>query len=97
MNYIPRPGIVRASLCGRNVLIPSRIAGEQCKTILPLSLMGSIIWRGIEEDYPMEKVLEVCHIFSKKPDEALMAQIEAYAQTLCEKGFAMPRPQQENG
>ena len=97
MNYMPRPGIVRASLCGMNVLIPSRIANDACKTIFPLSLTGSIVWAGIENDYPVEKVLEGFRIFSKKPDEELTEKIEAFCRTFCEKGFAIPRPQQENG
>ena len=91
MNYKPRPGIVCAQLCGMNVLIPSRAANAHCTTILPLSLIGSIIWTGIEKDYPIEKVLEVYHIFSKKPDEELIEKIDEYCQKLADKGFAIPK------
>ena len=91
MNYKPCPGIVCAQLCGMNVLIPSRAANAHCTTILPLSLIGSIIWTGIEKDYPIEKVLEVYHIFSKKPDEELIEKIDEFCKKLVDKGFATPK------
>lgn len=91
MNYLPRPGIVQASICNMNVLVPSREAADVCHTILPLTLLGTFIWSGIQKDLPIEKVLEVCRIFSKKSDEELTERIETFCRTLCEKGFAIPR------
>lgn len=91
MNYKPRPGIVCAQLCGMNVLIPSRAANAHCTMILPLTLIGTIIWTGIEKDYPIEKVLEVYHIFSKKPDEELIEKIDEFCKKLVDKGFATPK------
>ena len=91
MNYKPRPGIVCAQLCGMNVLIPSRVANAHCTMILPLTLIGTIIWTGIEKDYPIEKVLEVYHIFSKKPDEELIEKIDEFCKKLVDKGFAIPK------
>ena len=85
------------SICNMNVLVPSREASDACKTILPLTLLGTFIWSGIQKDLPIEKVLEVCRIFSKKSDEELTERSETCCRTLCEMGFAMPRPQQENG
>lgn len=91
MNYKPRPGIVCAQLCGMNVLIPSRVANAHCTSILPLTLLGTIIWTGVEKDYPIEKVLETYHIFSKKPDEELIEKIDEFCKKLVDKGFAIPK------
>ena len=66
MEYLPRPGIVRTSLCGMYVLIPSRIASNYCKKILPMTMAETMIWAGIEKGYPIEKTLERLRIFSKK-------------------------------
>ncbi len=90
MNYVPAPGIVRTTLCGMNVLIPTRQAFESCHTIFRLTLIGAIIWTGIEKNYPMEKVLEAYRIFSKKSDEELTAKVEEFCQALCRRGFALP-------
>ena len=91
MNYLPRPGIVTAQLCGMNVLIPSRQASAYCSTIVPLTFLGTIIWAGIEKDYPIEKVLEIYRMFSKKPDEELIEKIEDFCQKLQKKGFVIPK------
>lgn len=91
MNYKPRPGIILVQLCGMNVLIPSRAANAYCTTILPLTLIGSIIWTGIEKDYSIEKILEVYRIFSKKPDEELIAKIDEFCQKLQKRGFVIPK------
>ena len=91
MNYTARPGIVTAQLCGMNVLIPSRITGDACKTILPLTLMGAIVWTGIQKDYPIEKVLEAFRIFSKKPDEELIEKIDSFCEKLYQKGFIISK------
>ena len=94
MQYTPRPGIARVSLCGTVVLVPSRAAFGFCKNIQPLSLFESMIWTGIEKNYPVEKILEGFHIFSKAPDDELIAKIDNCCQKLLEKGFILPKPEE---
>ena len=91
MNYIPRPGIIRSSLCGMPVLIPSRIASDACKTILPLNFFGVAVWVGIEKDYELEQVLAPLRPFSRKSDEELAQQVERCCQKFCAAGFALPK------
>ena len=92
MNYIPRPGIVRTEICGVKVLIPSRLAAKECASILPISFFGAVIWAGIETDQPIENVLRICRLLTKKSDEELIAGIEEYCAKLVEKGYALPKP-----
>ena len=94
MKYLPRPGVTKVSLCGMFVLVPSRLAFAHCKSFLPLSLTDCIIWDGIEKDYPLEKVLDFFHVFSKSSDEELIKQIGGFCQTLLEKGFIIPKPEE---
>ena len=91
MDYTPRPGIVCLSLCGMKVLTPSRIASQNCKSILPLNLFGSIVWSAIEKDDPVEKILELSRIFSKKSDTELLDRIQDFCEMLREKGFVVPK------
>lgn len=74
-----------------SVLIPSRIADDACKTIMPLNFFGFIVWSGIENDDALEKVIKNCRAFSKKSDEELAKRIEDYCRILYEKGFVVRR------
>lgn len=94
MNYIPCQGIVRTTLCGMNVLIPSRVANDHCRSIMPLSLFGMIVWAGIENDYPIDKVLNTCRLLMKRSDEELTSKIEEYCQGLLKKGFVMSKSEE---
>ena len=94
MKYVPRPGIVCVFLCGNNVLVPLREAAKECKSILPLNLMGSAVWGAIDENFTLERLLDTLHIFSKAPDEELIAKIDDYCQKLLEKGFIIPKPEE---
>lgn len=91
MEYTPRPGIVCLSLCGMKVLTPSRVASRDCKSILPLNFFGAIVWNAIEKDEPVEKVLELSRIFSKKTDPELLDRIQDYCEMLREQGFVLPK------
>ena len=97
MNYMPRPGDVRVTLCGRSILVPSRAVFSVCNNILPISLFESLVWGGIEKDYPVEKILEALHIFSKAPDEELIVKIDEICQRFYEKGFIISKPPVETG
>ncbi len=93
MDYIPRPGIVCASICGRRVLIPSRQASDACRSIFQLYGPYNVVWNGIEKDLPLEKVLEVYAIFSKLDPEEQKRRIENCCQKLLEAGFILPKPE----
>jgi hypothetical protein len=74
-----------------NVLIPSRAASEACHKVLPLTISGTMVWAGIENNYPIEKVLTGLHIFSKKPDQELIEKIDQFCEKLREQGFVVLR------
>lgn len=91
MNYMPRPGIVCAELCGRHVLIPARRASDACKTIYRLSGSAFFVWTAIEKDFPMEKLLELYSVFSKLSPDAQRERIEKQCQDLLNLGFIIPK------
>ena len=95
MEYKPRPGIVKLKICGMNVLAPSREASGVCKTILPLTMRELAVWSGIENDYPYERVYDLCRVFSKLPDEELKNRIDAICENFIEKGFIVPKDHPE--
>ena len=95
MNYKPRDGIVLSKICGMNVLIPSRSASKYCSTILPLNSFGFLVWKSISEDDSIEKILDMCRIFSRRTDEENTNRIEAFTKALYEKGFIVLKDTEE--
>ena len=94
MDYLPRPGIVCVRLCGKRVLVPSRMASDACQTVLPLNMSGFMIWNAIENDDPPEKLLELYGAFSRLDPEVQKTRIEEFCQRLLELGFVIRKPQQ---
>ena len=94
MEYLPRPGIVCVRLCGKRVLVPSRLASDACKTVLPLNMPGYLIWTAIEKDEPLETLLELYGAFSRLTPEAQRTRIEDFCQRLLELGFVIRKAQQ---
>ncbi len=94
MKDILRLAVVFLLLCGSNILVPLRGAAKDCTSILPLNLMGSAVWGAISENYTLERLLDTLHIFSKAPDEELIAKIDDYCQKLLEKGVIIPKPEE---
>ena len=92
MEYLPRPGIVCVRLCGMRVLVPSRAASDACTTALPLNVSGYMIWNAIEQDQPLEKLLELYGVFSRLDPEAQRTRIEDFCQRLLALGFVTPKP-----
>ena len=97
MKYVPRPGIVCASLCGRRVLIPTRKASDVCKTVFPLSMSGFMIWSAIEQNDSMDKLLELYGSFSRLTPEEQVTRIEEFCQKLLNMGFVIRKPIEVTG
>lgn len=89
MEYLPRPGVVCTALCGRRVLIPTRLASAACKSALPLTMSGFMIWNAIEQDESPEKLLELYGAFSRVEPEEQKKRIEEFCEKLLELGFVI--------
>lgn len=87
MDYLPRPGIVCVRLCGKRVLVPSRMASDACQAVLPLNMSGFMIWSAIEKDEPLETLLELYGAFSRLDPEAQKTRIGEFCQRLLDLGF----------
>ena len=94
MDYIPRPGIVSVKLCGQYVLIPSRQASDACKSALPLSMAGLMVWNAIVQDDSMEKLQNLYGVFSSLEPEAQLSKIQEFCQKLLKLGFILPKEQE---
>lgn len=94
MDYLPRPGIVCVRLCGKRVLVPSRMASDACQTVLPLNMSGFMIWNAIVQDDSMEKLQNLYGVFSSLEPEAQLSKIQEFCQKLLKLGFILPKEQE---
>ena len=97
MNYSPRPGIVRAKICGEYLLIPTRSASEECPEVMRLSLMGAALWEELEKGRELKKLYEVFAILSRKPEEEIRERTDKLLDRLYEKGYLVEAPSGEAG
>lgn len=95
MKYKARPGIVLARICGRFVLIPTRIASQDCSQIMPIPMTWVIAWDLIKKGQPEEKILQSLGIFKKKTDEELRAELYEVCAKLAERGFLIAEEDSE--
>ena len=87
MNYKPRKGIVHVSICGAQLLIPSREASEYCHGILKLSLPELLIWRQLEKGADLAATEEQIAGMMMKPVEEIKPRLNAFYNRLLEKGY----------
>ncbi len=92
MAYRPRPGVALISLCGTKVLVPTRQISEVCTRIRPLSFVGLVIWRGLENGYSVERLSKACSMFFRESEEEAAAYIEKTIRMLCDDGFLIEVP-----
>ncbi len=87
MNYQQRPGIVLTKLCDMHVLIPSRAAYDACRTIRPLTKLWAITWEQLGREDAEERIMTIHRILTRKPDEEIRANLDAFLRDLASKGF----------
>ena len=89
--YKPRPGIVRTTICGVHVLIPTREVYDHCNTIQLLPLLWAYTWDGLVNGKTLEETLQFHRILTKRSDEEILQRLEKFYSALCEKGFLIER------
>lgn len=89
MKFKPRPGIVRARICGQYILIPTREASGYCDRIIKLSLMGAALWEELEKGKGTDNVCLFFQKLSKKSEEEVQSKINRILSELYEKGYLM--------
>ena len=87
MNYRPRPGIVLTKICDQNVLIPSRIAHEHCKSIRTLPLVWAITWEYLERGVQEEQIFKLHRIMSKKSEEEIRQSLDRFYEAFYSQGY----------
>ncbi len=94
MNYQPRPGIVKTTLCGMQVLIPSREASAYCGSIQRLPLIWSVAWEAFSNGMTVENFIPIYAAFTKKGTEACRENLELFCRTMVERGFMLEVPEE---
>lgn len=98
MKYRPRPGIVRTAICGRTVLIPTRAAFDDCKTVQILPPIWAGTWGAICAGFTREQIVKELSKRSKTKTEAECAErLDQFCRMMCEKGFLIPVPEETDG
>lgn len=90
MEYKPREGIVKVSVCGVNLLVPTRRASEDCPNIATLSLLESIFWSQLCRGKTVEDSCAFYAGLTFKPVEEARPVVESFFERLAEKGFVVP-------
>ncbi len=98
MKYRPRPGIVRTAICGRTVLIPTRAAFDDCKTVQILPSIWAGTWGAICAGFTREQIVMELSKRTKTKTEAECAdRLDQFCRMMCEKGFLIPVPEETDG
>ncbi len=87
MKYKPRPGIVLTKLCDTNVLIPSRVAYDACKSIIRLPMLWAMTWSLLEKGEPEEKILRAHKILTKQSDSVIREKLNEFYEQLADQGY----------
>ena len=87
MKYHPRPGIVLTKICDQNVLIPSRIAHEHCKSIRTLPLVWAITWEFLEKGVEEDNILKLHRILTKKTEEEIRESLDQFYEAVSSQGY----------
>ena len=95
MKYQAREGVVLTKLCGMNVLIPSRVAFEHCRTMLRLPLLWAVTYEGLAKGKSMEETIKVHEILTRKPREEVVRRLNQFYEDLAEKGFVVRCPEED--
>lgn len=98
MKYRPRPGVVRTAICGRTVLIPTRAAFDDCKTVQILPPIWAASWDAICIGFSRERIVQELAKRSRTKTEAECAErLDEFCRMMCEKGFLIPVPEETDG
>lgn len=90
MEYKPREGIVKVSVCGVTLLVPTRRASEECPNIATLSMIESIFWSQLSKGKTVEDCCSFYSGLTFKPIEEARPVVEGIFERLAEKGFVVP-------
>lgn len=85
--YKVRPGIVMLTICRQPVLAPSREASAYCHVLQPLPMLWAVTWEAFEKEKPMEKILRLHEILTKKSREEAERSVNEFCEELTKKGF----------
>lgn len=96
MKYQPRPGVVLTKICDLNVLIPSRAAYGDCRTIKRLPALWAITWEQLGREDAEERIMTVHRILTRKPDEEIRANLDAFLRDLASKGFLIEQNEKDS-
>ena len=88
INYVPRPGIILSKICGRMFLVPTRKAAEEGGVnIMPITLLGTVIWTALERKTPMDVLYRAIGTLKKQSADEVRDQVDSYLLSMSEKGF----------
>lgn len=95
MTYKTRPGITRVKVCGVHLLVPTRSASAECPHVMRISALGCLLYRLLEDEKSMQDVYMVYSAFTQKPVEEVEKDVGGFLHMLCENGFLIEVPDEE--
>ena len=90
MKYKPRPGIVYTTICGVNLLIPTRRVFDVCDKIEILTGLRDAAWRSLCNGNTVENLMKGYQILTKCSDAEAEAYFKEYCDDLCQRGYLLP-------
>lgn len=95
MRYIARTGVARVEICGCFLLIPDRKASEYCEGVVPVKFLGAAVWGMLSNGKPIEDIYTFYRIMTRKEEDDVRRDVDAYLSSLCEKGYLIPVEDEE--
>lgn len=86
MKYQTNPAVVKTTVCGMDLLIPTRAAFPECRAIHYLPWFWSQAWDAIEKGRPIENLIKGYQLITRKPEELARSEFQTFLDTLCAEG-----------
>ena len=86
MKYRCRPGIVRVSICGEYLLVPSREAYSYCQKACRLTIFEASLWEDLEKGKGIEEVCKSFGLITKNQD-SVRKKAEIVLKRLVDNGY----------
>ena len=90
MKYKLIDGVAFVSVCGVQLLVPTRKASEVCRDIATLSLFDRLMLKLIREGKTVDELYKTFSELTFRPVDAVKPHIDKFIDIFVSKGFLVP-------
>ncbi len=88
--YYVRPGIVKVSVCGANLLVATRAVWVECPRIRPIPKLWAVCWGIMAQGKSDREAVKVFSDLLNRPEEEIRRKLDKCFSTLAEEGYLLP-------